>query len=386
MISYRPTRISVLYLAGLLLRDHAKTYGPSALIGVSIILFFVGLDTVRTLPIVASLFAGGLALFGAWVAAERAWVWTWPLMLLTLIAILFTVGAAGSHIWGYGEGPVSWGVALFAWMLVGTYRLRLKETMFAWVADGVLIHAAMMMWQASTHFKEMDFRSVGFAQDPNTAGGLVGLAIIYLVLKGQWLRALFLAPALYLSGSRLVLIVTIATLTLLMGKRVIRPKQAIIILSVVALTALIYWPTGLGSRVIEELDPGGQVNERFLTTPESATTFGAFDPLVPKGFSNQDGNHSAPLKLYQQGGLVAAVAGVVLIGVGLWRRRWTRSWWLLLFMAGVGTMDYYIVMPPFSLLLVGALQMQLHPDTHRPQPRPQWTHKRNRMGGSRIPN
>ena len=278
-----------------------------------------------------------------------------PGVALLAMALLWSIGAAGATIWGHGESTMSWTLAVFGWLLVAAYITPLTERFFDAVAVGAYALAGYIYL-----LEGRADRALGFTGDQNVASGFMAAAAIYLTAKGRWYLALPLIPAMALTGSRLAWWVGALVLAMVLAKQYQRP------IPIMAAFALVGWLsighfapryhplTFSGATLNEQVRDRVAIGEAGPMEMGNALADPAFH-IVPMGYPGDDSPHSAPVQLYYQGGLLGLLAAATFMASGLWRNRGSPAWWVLVFLLGVSTLDFYAVMPPVSLLVVAAV-------------------------------
>ncbi len=334
-----------------------KSWPPSVLTGSAAILL-LGVNGYHAWMAVPAWLCLLVAVMG-W--ADWSQLRTLPGLLLIVFASSLTLGAIGSGLWGYGEVGMSVALALFAWLVVASYTIRLNDRVFTIFTAGAYLHAGVIVWQGIRHFRVATFRASGIALDQNVAAGFLDVAVVYLVARGRWYFTPPLVLALYMTGSRLGFWGLVFILGLMLMKRALPRCGALALLAVLAMTTAILWAQG--SRIYFRDDAGeilSVVVEAAQTRAEGVSpkeaTGGSW--WLPNGYPGDGGPHLAIVQLYQQGGPVAVVAVGGFLAAGLWRRRWSPSWWVLVLLAGLSVLDYYTIMPPASLLAVMGVRAQ----------------------------
>jgi hypothetical protein len=330
---------------------------PDAFVGVAITLFIAAHGGLGY----GLYYAGGLLLCAAvlWsnqAGARRYWV---PLALFTSLVI---IGCLGSVSWGMGypyQSIIAVGWAVLCLIL---YMVRTTPNVWLWLMPGLFLHAALVAYQGLI---DPTIRAVGLAQNPNVAGGLLAIGIVYLIASKRWLWALPLFAALPFPGARLAVCVVFAILPIMVLFRVTTWHAAMVSLAVF-LAAMALTPTVGTDRIVATVRAPSPV---VATTSEvldeavmrlmPAPTRGTLVGILPQGYAGDIGLHSAPLRLLVELGIIGLGGWVWLSCSALWKRRQTATWWTMLTMSGLSTLDYYTIMLPLSALWVLGVSLQV---------------------------
>ena len=322
----------------------------SVLVGVAAVLFLAvhGHRSIFVIPAWACIQLAAMK-WGDWRRLKSV-----PGGALLAMALLWTVGAAGATVWGHGESTMSWTLAVFGWLLVAVYATPIAERLFTVISLGAYPHAVVAIWQGLWSQQ----RALGFAGDQNVAAGFLGVAVVYLAARGRWYVAAPLIPAMAATASRLAWWTMIGMLIVMALHRTLTVRQVAFLAAVAVASVLVFLPT----------------TERLVMAPEHAVTMVREETesrvstdlkeppfkVLPMGYPGDDSPHSAPVQLYYQGGVTAVLAALLFVAWGLWRNRGSPTWWVLVFLLGVSTLDFYAVMPPVSLLTVAAVSAEPH--------------------------
>lgn len=333
---------------------------PPALIGIATTLFVVSHGAYA----LYLYFAGGMFVYlgllsGRHSGGRRST--HLGILLLTGLAIL---GAIGSYTWGMHQVATSLVLAGYAIILYPIYLSNFSERVWAWVTAGSLPHAAAAISQGIAHYHEGSYRATGLLFNPTLAAGMLDIGIIYLIFTRRWLLAVPLIVALQLTASRLSIWVIVGILVLMALRRLVPLTGLFILLATMGITTLVFWPQ---TERIFNIAPSAvteSVALRFgaaqpLDELDGSATPGSYIGWLPQGYAGDLGLHTAPSRLFVQLGAVGAVTWLALSSAGLWKRRWSLSWWMLLLLLGLSTLDYYTIMIPMSAFWLLAITLQI---------------------------
>ncbi len=266
---------------------------------------------------------------------------------LVALCLLSTVGAIGAIPWGYGHPVQSAAIAVTSWMGLLLYCSGVTERFWQWVTAGVFVHAAATIWQGLLHYREPFYRATGLSDNPDPAAGYLDVAIVYLLVKGKWWATAPLILALHFTGTRLAFW-GFLTIVLAMGlRKVLGWRQVAVLLAATFLFSAVLWP--YSGRLYRLHDIKAEVVARAEGPPGIPKTH-ILPGILPQGYAGDKGYHVAPLRLLREIGWVGLGAWALVSGVAVWRSRASRHWWLILLLLGLASLDYYIIMPPASLL------------------------------------
>ena len=264
-----------------------------------------------------------------------------------------------------------WGV-----LMLLVYMIRISHDLWGWVIIGLAPHLSLMLYQGFSHLRGPAIRATGLAENPNIAGGLLAFAAVYLTLKGKWYALPPIIVAIAFSGTRQAFWITVGFLVLLTIFRHLRWRQAIIVFAIVLpsliilypQTSRIYYPVLGNVPIINNIV--NELNIRLSPPQESVVNLPDYRPtaatlLLPRGdFGDGEqkaNSHSVLIRLTYHAGLVGMLIYLGLSLRILVRPKWPDSRWLMLLILALGALDYYPIMPPFSILWWLILSVEKQP-------------------------
>ena len=183
-------------------------------------------------------------------------------------------------------------------------------------------------------------RAMGFFGNPNPGAGLLAMTSVWAVASGRWWWAIIPIAALPWTGSRLATAAVGVVCLGLFAQH--RSWRLPLLAGIFGLSWLL-----LGPNHYAALTDG--LADR-LSLSESLR-------FIPHGYQATAGMHNVLLRLAVEVGLVGAIAWVGATGLALWLRpRFDTTWWLLLTLSLLASLDQYVWWSPFAalwFLLVG---------------------------------
>ena len=288
-----------------------------------------------------------------------------PLGLLSVMCALLIIGVPGALLWGMKAWILSLILAEWGLLMLVLYSIRIHSTVWAWLIVGALPHFAIALIQGVSHLADKGYRAVGLAENPGVAGGMADLAILYLAFKGKWYLIPPFITALYFTETRGAFWVLIGIMVLLAIRRVLKWHQLGAIALYFVLLGFAIWPSSqrlydvapieIQSEIVHRLSPPNTTKPEPVT-PSNSAPFESSGPeptllgFLPQGDPGNHNAHSAPMRLFYHTGMV---------GLGIWfwltfdilsRSRQRFSLWVMLLLLGLSGLDYYTIMPPFSVV------------------------------------
>lgn len=301
----------------------------------------------------------------AWIAAYSALLW---------MGIIYT-GLLGWNQWLLTLILAEWSLVLLM-----VYCTRIGPQVWAWFSIGTIPHIAACIYQGFSNWRVNEwpgFRATGLCENPNIAAGLIDVVFVYLILQRKWYLTPPLMVALYFTGTRLAFWGLYLVLIAFVFLRIVSWKYLLTLMAGVALFA---WASdGQGYRLwiqdrifVRELlqeEVENQIVERLSlpvreSPPPPEMAFPteqarqdyhllALPPIVglyPHGDPGSHNAHNGALRLLYHAGIVGVAAWGVLC-ISVWRRPVSPyHLWLLALLLLLSTLDYYTVMPPFSII------------------------------------
>ena len=269
------------------------------------------------------LFGATVALIGLGALATGVAITRASLLLLALPVMTLATG------WGI---PWQMGLAVImsGWWLYTVARLG---TLFWFVLIiGALVNAVVVIGSAWSG----DYRPDGFFQGPNVTAGVMLVAAI-VPLRTHPVPAAILLAAVALTGSRLAVAVALIVIPAMLVTKTASWRDVALTAMLAAMLVIPAWETLFaGLRLTENVWSG---TTGILYRLDGA---GYSAGLVGQGTAAVDGLHSVPQRLAVEVGLPAAILWG---GVSAWalvlRPRLTGTWWVLVVLVLLGTLDYY---------------------------------------------
>jgi len=336
-----------------------RAEAPSALVGASVVLFMAAHDaqiwlaTPAFLMLIGAVMVGGLAVRNRRMFAGAA-----------LLVGLFTAGGIGADIWGTDHLSMSILIAMMGWMGLLVYCTKLTDRVWAWVTAGAGVHMVVILYQDWLNLADRTYRATGLVANANIAAGLLDVAIIYLLLKGKWWLTPPFIIALLATGSRLGFWVMVGIIAIMVMRKAFRWWGVLVLGAALVITALVL--------------PGGVAHQRALfygVAPRDYREYMTYEidlrfreaetvreptmpGILPTGYTGDRGAHNAFWRIWYYGGILGLAAYSALYLRGMWVQRGTMAWWVLALFLGLGTLDFYVVMPSTVLLWWLALSLQ----------------------------
>ena len=400
-LRYSPQTLALFDRWATLHHGHVTTYIADGFMGLGLCLAVF--SNSYGSPLVALTWAS-LAL-GFWLSPDKG-IGPRPVflgMLLLVGALLLAV--PGSLIWGgqwIGSAFLTFWIAPFFIL----YLVNNSSRVLAWIPLAAVIHAGVVLYQGMI---EGTYRASGLLTNSNPAGGFLVLGSIYLLTTRFWWLSVVTMTGLAFTGSRGATLSLVIALVLLVATKQV-PWRAV--LSVCLAVALLTWPVwGLLHTNYRLPDPVSELEVSVLhleagmalpPLPTREEVLSVIEQLpgklghdikhrwnvqqainfAPRGYLPDITHpHNVALRIANDLGILAALAWVAITVYALWRRpgRGTTTWWLLVTVALLGIMDYYMyagTLAGFWWLLVGrqVKERELANDTTRtavlPNPRP----------------
>jgi len=324
-----------------------RSEAPPALIGIALLLFLAAHNASAWLALPATIALGRAAL-STGLTIPNKWVFLGGLVM----AASFTLGAFSTlraPLWNPYFVAMSILVMEFAWLGLWLYCCKVSDRVWGWIAAGTVVQAVVLLAAKWTHLRDGGFQSAGLTNLTSVASGILDVGIVYLIFKGRWYLTLPLWFGLLVTGQRLGFWVAVVLSCLMGVRRIIAWRDlgtiALFILIYVAVTggaaqqrALFYGQPPWGAK------PQADIVLRLTEWPSHRPS------LSPDGYTSENGAHNAPWRVWYHGGIVGVGAFVLQTLYGLWKDRGGVAWWMRLLLLGLGTLDFYVVMPAFSLI------------------------------------
>ena len=341
-----------------------KVGAPTLLVAAGAVLLVSVSASSISLQIVTVTTSGALACFLAAFIINRKIDNRRVFASLAIFSSLMVLAIPMSLYLQTGQWALTVILAEWGALMLLVYMIRTSRDLWGWIVVGLAPHLGLMLYQGVSHLRGPAIRATGFAENPNLAGGLLAFAAVYLTLKGKWYCLPPIIVAIAFSGTRQAFWITVGFLALLTIWRHLRWRQAIIVFATVLpclillypQTVRIYYPLLGNVPILSNL--ANELEVRLRAPPESTVKLPDYRPtagsfLIPRGdFGDGDQaahSHSVLLRLTYHSGLVGMLIYLGLSLRVLVRPRWTDSRWLMLLFLALGALDYYPIMPPFSL-------------------------------------
>ena len=292
--------------------------------------------------------------------------------VVSVIVILGSalIGIPASIWWGYQHTDPSIVIAGWTLLMGCLFFTRHNEAIFwlmlpAWYLSAFMTIVIQAWWgiYPAVWLSSDPMRAIGLTDSPNVNAGFMGLGIVFLAANRKLWWALPLIVAIPLTGSRSATLVLLLTLGAMAVTRYRHEWRRIGMVTLIAIGLLtpFFGYTARSYRLGSLLTLMDEVQQRVMEPPrisgvhpknqetakdDADIAAERLPGLIPGGFIGAAAIHSTIPRMIREWGIWAAVAWLGLTVGALWRRpRFTPTWWMLTFFAGLTVLDYYPIMP-----------------------------------------